>query len=172
MKKIEAKLGNSHQCTRCCRGCLRRENLIGRAATTHFCRRRERRNDHRSRRAHPKSGWPGLRSRCVKNRLGKAMVLVTALGAHCKQANISLSDYLDAVFTENQISCYGAMYVRISPITTNLNLILKSSAPRNVMGKQNATKTTCFISVSPSLCETVKLAYQTRVRSSQMHCRT
>ncbi len=35
---------------------------------------------------------------------GEAMVLVTALGAHCKQANISLSDYLDAVFTENQIS--------------------------------------------------------------------
>ena len=38
---------------------------------------------------------------------GESMVLVTALAAHCKQANISLSDYLAAVFAENQIT---AMY--------------------------------------------------------------
>ena len=35
---------------------------------------------------------------------GESMVLVTALAAHCKQANISLSDYLSTVFTENRIS--------------------------------------------------------------------
>ena len=35
---------------------------------------------------------------------GESMVLVTALAAHCKQADISLSDYLATVFTENQIS--------------------------------------------------------------------
>ena len=35
---------------------------------------------------------------------GESMVLVTALAAHCKQANISLSDYLAAVFTESQIT--------------------------------------------------------------------
>ena len=38
---------------------------------------------------------------------GESMVLVTALAAHCKQANITLSDYLAAVFVESQIS---AMY--------------------------------------------------------------
>ena len=38
---------------------------------------------------------------------GESMVLVTALAAHCKQANISLSDYLAAVFAESQIT---AMY--------------------------------------------------------------
>ena len=35
---------------------------------------------------------------------GESMVLVTALAAHCKQANIPLSDYLAAVFTESQIT--------------------------------------------------------------------
>ena len=35
---------------------------------------------------------------------GESMVLVTALAAHCKQAALSLSDYLTAVFTENQIT--------------------------------------------------------------------
>ena len=35
---------------------------------------------------------------------GESMVLVTALAAHCKQANITLSDYLAAVFAESQIS--------------------------------------------------------------------
>lgn len=35
---------------------------------------------------------------------GESMVLVTALAAHCKQADISLSDYLATVFTENRIS--------------------------------------------------------------------
>ena len=35
---------------------------------------------------------------------GESMVLVTALAAHCKQAEISLSDYLTAVFAENQIT--------------------------------------------------------------------
>lgn len=35
---------------------------------------------------------------------GESMVLVTALAAHCKQANISLSDYLATVFTESQIT--------------------------------------------------------------------
>ncbi len=35
---------------------------------------------------------------------GESMVLVTALAAHCKQANIPLSDYLAAVFTESRIS--------------------------------------------------------------------
>ena len=35
---------------------------------------------------------------------GESMVLVTALAAHCKQANMSLSDYLAAVFTESQIT--------------------------------------------------------------------
>ena len=35
---------------------------------------------------------------------GESMVLVTALAAHCKQANIPLSDYLAAVFVESQIS--------------------------------------------------------------------
>ena len=38
---------------------------------------------------------------------GESMVLVTALAAHCKQANIALSDYLAAVFAESQIT---AMY--------------------------------------------------------------
>ena len=38
---------------------------------------------------------------------GESMVLVTALAAHCKQANIPLSDYLAAVFAESQIT---AMY--------------------------------------------------------------
>ena len=38
---------------------------------------------------------------------GESMVLVTALAAYCKQANIPLSDYLAAVFRENQIT---AMY--------------------------------------------------------------
>ena len=32
------------------------------------------------------------------------MVLATALAAHCKQANIPLSDYLSTVFTESRIS--------------------------------------------------------------------
>ena len=32
------------------------------------------------------------------------MVLVTALAAHCKQANIPLSDYLAAVFAESYIT--------------------------------------------------------------------
>ena len=35
---------------------------------------------------------------------GESMVLVTALAAHCKQANITLSDYLATVFAENRIS--------------------------------------------------------------------
>ncbi len=35
---------------------------------------------------------------------GESMVLVTALAAHCKRADISLSDYLATVFTENRIS--------------------------------------------------------------------
>ena len=35
---------------------------------------------------------------------GESMVLVTALAAHCKQTDISLSDYLATVFTENRIS--------------------------------------------------------------------
>ena len=35
---------------------------------------------------------------------GESMVLVTALAAHCKQAHIYISDYLAAVFTENQIT--------------------------------------------------------------------
>ena len=35
---------------------------------------------------------------------GESMVLVTALAAHCKQADISLSNYLATVFIENQIS--------------------------------------------------------------------
>ena len=35
---------------------------------------------------------------------GESMVLVTALAAHCKQADIPLSDYLATVFTENRIS--------------------------------------------------------------------
>ena len=35
---------------------------------------------------------------------GESMVLVTALAAHCKQADIALSDYLATVFTENRIS--------------------------------------------------------------------
>lgn len=35
---------------------------------------------------------------------GESMVLVTALAAHCKQANIFLSDYLAAVFIESQIT--------------------------------------------------------------------
>ena len=35
---------------------------------------------------------------------GESMVLVTALAAHCKQANIPLSDYLASVFAESQIS--------------------------------------------------------------------
>ena len=35
---------------------------------------------------------------------GEAMVLVTALAAHCKQKGIALSDYLAAVFTENRIT--------------------------------------------------------------------
>ena len=34
---------------------------------------------------------------------GESMVLVTALAAHCKQAGITLSDYLATVFTENRI---------------------------------------------------------------------
>ena len=34
---------------------------------------------------------------------GESMVLVTALAAHCKQANITLSDYLASVFRESQI---------------------------------------------------------------------
>ena len=38
---------------------------------------------------------------------GESMVLVTALAAHCKRANIFLSDYLAAVFAESQIT---AMY--------------------------------------------------------------
>ena len=38
---------------------------------------------------------------------GESMVLVTALAAHCKQANITLSDYLAGVFAESQIT---AMY--------------------------------------------------------------
>ncbi len=38
---------------------------------------------------------------------GESMVLVTALAAHCKRANISLSDYLAAVFAESEIT---AMY--------------------------------------------------------------
>ena len=38
---------------------------------------------------------------------GESMVLVTALAAHCKEANITLSDYLAAVFAESQIN---AMY--------------------------------------------------------------
>ena len=38
---------------------------------------------------------------------GESMVLVTALAAYCKQANIPISDYLAAVFRENQIT---AMY--------------------------------------------------------------
>ena len=35
---------------------------------------------------------------------GESMVLVTALAAHCKQADITLSDYLATVFEENRIS--------------------------------------------------------------------
>lgn len=35
---------------------------------------------------------------------GEAMVLITALAAHCKQKGIALSDYLAAVFTENRIT--------------------------------------------------------------------
>ena len=35
---------------------------------------------------------------------GEAMVLITALAAHCKQEGIALSDYLAAVFTENRIT--------------------------------------------------------------------
>ncbi len=35
---------------------------------------------------------------------GESMVLVTALAAHCKQANISLSDYLASVFVESEIT--------------------------------------------------------------------
>jgi len=35
---------------------------------------------------------------------GESMVLVTALAAHCKQANIALSDYLASVFRESRIS--------------------------------------------------------------------
>ncbi len=35
---------------------------------------------------------------------GEAMVLVTALAAHCKQTGITLSDYLAAVFTEHRIT--------------------------------------------------------------------
>ena len=35
---------------------------------------------------------------------GESMVLVTALAAHCKQADIPLSDYLAAVFGESQIT--------------------------------------------------------------------
>ena len=35
---------------------------------------------------------------------GESMVLVTALAAHCQQANLPLSDYLSAVFTENGIT--------------------------------------------------------------------
>ncbi|MDE0424569.1 MAG: hypothetical protein OXN25_06860 [Candidatus Poribacteria bacterium] len=35
---------------------------------------------------------------------GESMVLVTALAAHCKQADISLSDYLAAVFAESHIT--------------------------------------------------------------------
>ncbi len=35
---------------------------------------------------------------------GESMVLVTALAAHCKQADVPLSDYLAAVFTESQIT--------------------------------------------------------------------
>ena len=34
---------------------------------------------------------------------GESMVLVTALAAHCKQANIPLSDYLASVFRDSQI---------------------------------------------------------------------
>jgi len=34
---------------------------------------------------------------------GESMVLVTALAAHCKEANITLSDYLAAVFAESRI---------------------------------------------------------------------
>ena len=34
---------------------------------------------------------------------GESMVLVTALAAHCKEANIPLSDYLAAVFAESRI---------------------------------------------------------------------
>ena len=35
---------------------------------------------------------------------GESMVLVTALAAHCKQVDISLSDYLATVFTEHRIT--------------------------------------------------------------------
>ena len=35
---------------------------------------------------------------------GESMVLVTALAAHCKQANTPLSDYLASIFSENQIT--------------------------------------------------------------------
>ena len=35
---------------------------------------------------------------------GEAMVLITALAAHCKREGIALSDYLAAVFTENRIT--------------------------------------------------------------------
>ena len=35
---------------------------------------------------------------------GESMVLVTALAAHCKKADIPLSDYLASVFTESQIT--------------------------------------------------------------------
>ena len=35
---------------------------------------------------------------------GESMVLVTALAAHCKQANIPLSDYLASVFRDSQIN--------------------------------------------------------------------
>ena len=35
---------------------------------------------------------------------GESMVLVTALAAHCKQANMTLSGYLAAVFAESQIT--------------------------------------------------------------------
>ena len=35
---------------------------------------------------------------------GESMVLVTALAAYCKQADIALSDYLATVFRENRIS--------------------------------------------------------------------
>ena len=35
---------------------------------------------------------------------GEAMVLITALAAHCKQEGLALSDYLAAVFTENRIT--------------------------------------------------------------------
>ena len=35
---------------------------------------------------------------------GESMVLVTALAAHCKQADIPLSDYLASIFSESQIT--------------------------------------------------------------------